>query len=232
MFKTSLLIIAALIGFQASAATQVWDLSNSSGTSSSLSMNINGVNANITGWSGTGYQNMSQAWIGQWSSGSGVIHDWNEYNSNTHHSMDNSGQYDAMLITFDQEVSLDSFSIGWHYNDSDVSVAAYTGNGSMTDLSGTSWNSFLTSGWTSQGSFSDVANNTYQSISPTVTSKSWLISAYNPFIANMGWSTGNDFMKLSGLQTSQKITTEVPEPAAIALFLLGLATLAGRKRNV
>lgn len=237
MFRTSLLLIATLIGFQASAGTQVWDLGQS-GTNyygknyPDLNFAEDGIQMGITAWSGTTSQNLSEAWIGQWGSGLGVIYNVADDYSNGQHSMDNSGQYDALLLSFDHEVSLDSISIGWWSNDSDVSVAAYTGNGSVNGLSHTNWGNFLTNGWTSQGSYSDLVNNQYRSISATVTSKFWLVGAYNPSIENKGWTMGNDMVKVNGLKTSYTTTTEIPEPAAIGLFLLGLATLAGRKKNV
>uniref|UniRef100_UPI003F68ECDB PEP-CTERM sorting domain-containing protein n=1 Tax=Neptunicella sp. TaxID=2125986 RepID=UPI003F68ECDB len=95
-------------------------------------------------------------------------------------------------------------------------------------IDGSSWSSIVGQGWQSIGQYADVTTTQYQSVGGGVTSKYWLIGAYNPefgTLFNNGY--GNDGFKLTSVTTTTREgnTTDVPEPGVMALFALGLLSL-------
>lgn len=233
MFKKSLLLVAALICGQASAGTETWNLGNAAfggfGNSNYLSMNVDGIGLTITGWTDATNQggNLTQSQLGRWSGGVGI-----ENLYNPEHGVDNNNGFDALLLSFDTAVSLDGVSISWYQGDADMSFAAYTGGGSVNSLANLSWSQFLSNGWVSQGDYIGTASSAYRSVSSSVTSKYWLVGAYNPaFGGSANYASGKDYMKISGLYTQSPDTpdgnpgTSIPEPTAILLFALGLLCL-------
>lgn len=174
------------------------------------------------------------------------------------HAVDNSGRTDMILVQFSELVSLTSINLGWVGNssysytcgsktcttqnpaDADFSILQYTGNGSPLAASG----ALNYAGWslvtnannqtTGEKSFTNPNANTYSSW--------WLISAYNTGFggdskgADMGNSKniGADFFKvasLSGVVYVPPPSTEVPEPASLALMGAALAGLAIARRR-
>lgn len=156
-----------------------------------------------------------------------------------HHAFDNIGNagnevdYDMALLQFDTAVVLDEIDIGWKGNDSDMTVLSYTGNAAISGspfAASDTWYSLLSKGWSHIGNYSNVSTSTNQVISGASASKYWLVGVYNPVFGN-SWSIGNDAIKLAGIKTSTTDNTEVPEPAALALMLGGLALLTSRRRQ-
>jgi MYXO-CTERM domain-containing protein len=157
--------------------------------------------------------------------------------------------YDSILLTFSSAVSLTGITIGWVSTDSDVSVAAYlgAGNGGAT-LAGKTYAQLAAAGWSYVEHESNLASNTQRLINgatgtadttsaATVTSKYWLVSAYNPTLNNdSSLTVGNDYFKL--LSVAAAVTTPpapsgTPEPAGLALVAVAAlgASAAVRRRN-
>ncbi|WP_102798247.1 exosortase-dependent surface protein XDP1 [Bowmanella denitrificans] len=231
MLRKSLLLIAALVCGNASAGTETWNLGNAnfggSGNSNYLNMVVDGIGLTITGWTDASNQggDLTQSQLYRWSGGVGI-----ENLSNPEHAVDNSNGYDALLLSFDTAVSLDGVSVGWYSGDADMSFAAYTGSGNVNSLANLSWNEFLSNGWISQGDYTGSAGTAYRSVSNTVTSKYWIVGAFNPAFGGSSSYTGAaDYMKINGLYTTSPDTpdpgTGIPEPSAILLFALGLLLL-------
>lgn len=268
MYRLCLLIASTLLATNAMADTSLWYNTSSGslqgGSSDNrtsynyqygnyLNLNDNGIGLTITGWSDTGYYSDDK-----YSGDDSVIRDAHlqfygnnlaiinrdENGTQPQHSADNmGGDHDAFLLEFDQAINLSQFGIGWAYDSgnpyADMSLLAYQGQGSAS-LDGSTWNTIAQS-WTSVGNYSDVDNYSYQSISTSIKSKYWLISAYNPIfngphIGSGYLGDGNDGFKLTSLAgtkptTSRKPPTDVPEPGMLALFSLGLLSLATTRRK-
>ena len=145
--------------------------------------------------------------------------------------------YDSVMLTFASDVSLTGVTIGWSQTDSDITVLAYQGAAGGEGLSGRNYANLTASNdWKLVGHYSDLATNSLQLINgasnadttsvSSVSSRYWLIGAYNPLVGSGGltsqWTTGNDFVKLlsvTGIVPGQK----VPEPASrwLVLAVLG-----------
>lgn len=189
-----------------------------------------GLGLSITGWSykGSNYgtSQVSQAWVGLWS-GLGV-----ERRSSPQHAIDNAnGDYDMLLLSFDEAVELDALSIGWKKNDSDVSLMAYTGGSDFGGFAGLDvWEDLLDEGWELEDHYSDVKKRNSSSVNDGgLSSRYWLVGAYNPNLGNNpGWSLGNDFFKLDQVSVS---VSAVPLPAAFWFLASGLAAMGAFRRK-
>jgi hypothetical protein len=182
---------------------------------------VDGVDLTVTGWSYNSSGRITLDWVGRWD-GLGV-----ERVNSPDHSVDNSrGDYDMLLLSFGRQVSLEQVNLGWWYNDSDVSLLAYTGAGAPGSFTGGTWQQLLAAGWISAGDYYDVKQNPM--VNPNgIGSQYWLIGAVNP---NLGgaWlgdarnrTTGTDYFKVRSVAVSS-----VPEPGTLALA--GLALLGVR----
>lgn len=157
--------------------------------------------------------------------------------------------YDSILLTFSSAVSLTGVTIGWVSTDADVTVAAYLGAGNGASvLAGKKYSELAAAGWTYVEHEVDLVSNTQRLVNgatgnadttsaATVTSKYWLISAYNPTIGgDVGLTVGNDYFKLLSVAAAVSSPTApsgTPEPAGLAL--VGVAALGAsaaiRRRN-
>lgn len=174
------------------------------------------------------------------------------------HSIDNydscnwGDDIEMVLLHFSEAVSLEGINIGWAreeysngstYAQSDITTVAYTGDydGYDTDvIAGKSWSQVAAdSAWTFVDDLMDVAQYDYHTVdnSNNIVSNYWLVGAYNPIFGGMNWTSDNDGFKLSGVTTKKSVTnieppTEVPEPAPLALFVIGAALVMTRKKFV
>lgn len=157
--------------------------------------------------------------------------------SSPNHAMDNSAPvgstpaYESILLSFGQSVTLTSMSIGWYSTDSDMSVLAYTGNGTP-NLTDSTYGNLLTSGWSLVGQYANVGSNTQ--LNTSMSSSYWLIAAYNAVYENKGWTQNNDYVKLysvAGNTNNPPPPGRVSEPAAFLLMGTALFGIAGLRRR-
>jgi len=152
------------------------------------------------------------------------------------HSTDNNQRYDSVLFSFTSAIDLNSVSLGWWSNDSDISVLRYDGDdpGSTSNLAGKTYAQLLTSGWNlvSQTAASTATNKV---LAGTTASSYWLIGAANPLLGTS--VDGNkDYVKLAALSGDKYSPPPpprgAPEPGTLLLMgagLLGLTRINARR---
>jgi hypothetical protein len=177
--------------------------------------------------------------------------DNNFRNSSTTTILSTAAVYDSILLSFDTAVQLTGITLGWTQTDSDLTVSAYLGVGAPT-LAGQTYGSLTAAGWTYVEHEANVVANSQRLINgatgnadgvsaATVTSRYWMISAYNPTRGGTtfsGLNVGNDYFKLLSVAAASSSPPSpgggpVPEPAALSLIgvaALG-ATVASRRRK-
>lgn len=209
-----------------------------------------GVALNVTGWSynsvtkcnaysGNNCTNSStqnhtantahQDFVGKWD-GLGV-----EIASTANHAVDNiSNDFDMLLLSFSEAVTLNSIYVGWIDNNgdikrSDVSILAGTSTTFASPLN-KSWQSLIGNGWQSAGNYNDVGLGNESVNSAKITSKYWLVGAYNPLLGTPLTADGkSDAFKLQKVSVSKVV--KVPEPSALFLLGLGLLGLVAVRRR-
>lgn len=229
--RVALAGVLALSAFSASAATN-WTLTDSAAN-----------NPVVTGWKSSSntadvYSTSVDFWSGN---GIGV---GGESSSNGEHSLDNKNGYEVALLSFNQQVRLESVTAGWTQTDSDIFVMAYTGSGSASAaLDGGNFATLASRGWTLVGNYSTIGTTT-KSLGTTsgafedTYSSFWLIGA-GGFTVNSGVSNADskyDYVKIATVGGTVKPTTPgggtpVPEPGTLALAGLALAGVAGVRRR-
>ena len=220
----------------------------------SINLNEDGINLNVSGWSDTvgpsssppeGLEETKLIYYGN----SLGMQNADEDAGSPNHSTDSydptnnpswGNDFDAALLSYDASVVLEHVGLAWakeDYNTSseanhaDISVLAYTGAAPFSGFtSSDTWAGILSKGWSVIDNYSNVAAYSYTAVnSAAVSSKYWLISAFNPVFGNSHWSAHNDGFKLAGAKTSTGHPPPpppgVPAPGTAALFLLGLAVL-------
>lgn len=256
--KKILLGLVLLTSFSAFSSTETWDFDEGvfNGSSYGNSFVVEGDGGNtltITGWSDTGGDgdDLIEATDLDYSSSYGL----SMYNADEEdcieivcgHSIDNYGDdTDMALLAFEEAISLEEFSIGWAYEETtsgsgsetraDVTVLAYTGSGEP-DISGSTWEDLLASGWEVVGNYANVDDYNSQSVDTDVVSQYWLVGAFDRLFGSIGnglndGSSREEGFKLTALAGDTVDPTDVSEPSALALLGLGLVGMYLRRRKI
>ena len=254
---TALSALPAFAGTQTWDFTSGGSPLSSGNYGNSISMDIDGITLTVTGWSDTnGQSNIStpetieEAALVYYGDSLGLINR-DEDSGTPNHSIDSydasngyGNDYDVLMLTFNSEVTLDGLDIGWAYENyvdnnnrgqssADITTLAYTGTGSDS-ISGSTWQSISTSAaWSLVQNSSDVDDYNYHALTNKVKSTTFLIGAYNPLFGSDGWSSLNDGFKLAGITTkTTEPSTDIPEPATLGMFLLGLVGVGRLRKKV
>lgn len=236
-----LLTAAAMVLPVSSFAISI-DLAGGAEYQMSRQYSVDGLNLTVTGYTGGVKSQIQKTAVGSFGAyGLGA-----EYAPTPDHALDNANSnFDMLLFTFDQAVSLDSASISWWKKDSDMTVLAYTGAGDAAgSLLNKTWKQAITAETWSGGHFSDVAQQggTVASNPLAVTSKSWLVGTFLEPVGKLfsgfgtNTKTGSDYVKLKSVTVST--VHEVPEidgsHAGLSLALLAglVAFVRERRRKV
>jgi hypothetical protein len=255
-FRLMALAALAVVG-GSSFAAQTWTNAN---LSNLCSPNVNttscGPGLSVSGYStGTGTTNspststkFQNATVYDWGSGAGLgVVNSNENSSATGpHAVDNVNGIDALLLNFSTASNLSSLTVGWNgvsnpsgvYNDSDLSIFAWTGTSAPTVTSfGPSTLVAANSGWQMVGSWSNVTS-TITTNSSTYSSY-WLISAYDS--AYGSWTVGNDAFKVLAISAKDCLAgnactpptpgTRVPEPGTLARLGAAMLGMVSTRRK-
>ncbi len=199
---------------------------------------------------GLGVRNQSAADSGEGTSPEHAFDNNFRNRSDTNNTIASSAAvYDSILLSFDTAVALTGITVGWIRYDADITVSAYLGVGTPT-LAGRTYGQLTGDGWSYVEHEANLTSGTQRLINgatgsadgvsaATVTSRHWMISAYNPIRGGdtsiSGLNVGNDYFKLMSVaaaSSSPPAPGGVPEPAAISLIgvaVLGAAATRRRK---
>lgn len=155
----------------------------------------------LSAWyAGTNSASLSSGAVTGWDGGVGVKSDLSNETTSPNHALDNESRFESLLMNFgSSEVSLTNVKVGWHQNDSDFFLLAYTGTGAP-DLATRSYANLGASGWTLVGNYSGMGSTNY-AVSTSIYSSFWLIGA-GGFTSGTG--VGNDVVKTGATCTSYK----------------------------
>lgn len=249
-FATSAL--AAPIIFDLTTPTSRTGILNSTYAMGYSYAGADGVSLSLTGWSyGTtsnvvnGRRTLSntnsttahQDIVGNFINGSTRYGLGVEYADSPEHAINNAGNdFDMLLLSFSEAVSLNSINLGWIENSevrrSDVSVLAGTST-TFASPNGKTWQSLVGvgQGWKLAGQYNNAGSGNELVNANNISSKYWLVGAYNGLLgSSLGNDGYSDAFKLKGVSVTKTIV-KVPEPSALFLFGLGLLGLVVVRRR-
>ncbi|RYE67983.1 MAG: hypothetical protein EOO81_09885, partial [Oxalobacteraceae bacterium] len=191
-------------------------------TSITCSAGSSGVNygATVSAWSTAGtakgtFGTASMAYYDGYGLG---ITSTGESVSSPEHAIDNYAGTEALLINFGtNNVALNQLSLGWVYNDADVSILRYTGTQAPVLGNSTVANLTQTAGWEWVGDYANVSTSSPLNFnSGDKVASWWLVSAYNSAYSggahSIYFGDGNDYFKVSGFGANVIAPTPTPTP--------------------
>jgi hypothetical protein len=223
-------------------------------------INIDGVSIKVSAWSDTYGNNddivvegqVAGPWTSNGEDGYGIKNqdelDYGDYeNGGYSHAIDNlhgkTTDYDMVLFSFSEEVSLAGATFSWLNPKEDVDSQQITvvGLDSIQGLSGSTWANIASSNSVvNAGSFQiEKCDDVYLSdFTTTKTAQYWLVGAYNTAFGYVSdFSKKDDAFKLASIGFGKKKTpvekppTNVDAPSSFALLILGGGLMAWRRRK-
>ena len=212
-------------------------------------VNVGGVNVAVSSWSDTAQGNddvVEGANLHKINNeyGYGVYNqDENNSYNGVDHAFDNAvngwgtkyADFDFVLFSFSEAVTMSGANFGWAVDGSNVSVAALNDISLLTG--GTSTWSDITSGALAKNSFDiEECDTGYTSaFNFTQSAQYWLVGAYNVAFGDItNGQTFNDAFKLTAVgfnKNSPNTPSEVSAPGTLGLFLLSGVAVALRRRQ-
>ena len=220
-------------------------------------VSIGGVDISVSGWADTyGYNDnivvAADTYKISNKYGYGVTNeDWESTYKSPDHAIDNVNtrkhnwqDFDFVLFSFSDDVTLQGANFSWVYNqyDTQVSVAALDTLSALTSSSKT-WTDIvgnaITSSYNVEKCDSTDEHLQYKSeFAFNTSSKYWLVGAYNTVFGDIGGKFNNDAFKLTSIGFSvaetngTSDTTEVSEPSTIGLLMACSLFVMWRRKKI